>query len=335
MAEIRECVCAWASFGVFVCCQEKKIIETFAAIKAMYRMFNPKALYSHTRCRFSGCVWADNMSREKTFFSVLFFSLPLYNFCPLFSVHNIYLKTTSLRHQNQMLPHGNHCSALACESWLTLWTPRWLLSYNRAKGIEKLRQQSDESDGARKVTFSRDIFFTVSRTTHAINNVSNLITTVKYNNSNTTQRFYDIFINNLCLIEVTFVGLKSQWTFFSSILSFSFRTGSTIACEIFSLEVSLEGKILESEFRGFVCNDFLVEHGKSVNGGKIETSSRVFSVIIIVKVGDDNDGQMNSIILKRYLRNLNLLHSWTIFKIFFHFAFIWYQIVLTRWANSV
>jgi hypothetical protein len=58
------------------------------------------------------------------------------------------------------------------------------------------------------------------------NNVTNLITTANFNNANTTQRFYDIFINNLCLIEVTFVAWKSQWNFFSvSALAFQPRGG--------------------------------------------------------------------------------------------------------------
>lgn len=64
------------------------------------------------------------------------------------------------------------------------------------------------------------------------------------------QRFYDIFINNLCLIEVTFVAWKSQWNFFCSFFVSNFslhQNGVDTWCE-FSLEGWKSFIALESAF---------------------------------------------------------------------------------------
>lgn len=68
----------------------------------------------------------------------------------------------------------------------------------------KLEKFVDENKSERKrffLPFADDF-----RVVYARINVTNLITTVNINSSNTMQRSYDIFINNRCLFEVTFVA---------------------------------------------------------------------------------------------------------------------------------
>ena len=102
-----------------------------------------------------------------------------------------YLKSFSPHRQSQKSPPGSHCSAPASESWLTSSIPSWRLFRTGWERKKLFRHRKRTQNVAISRDFLGDFMFRAQK--NAKNNVTNLITTVNYNESNTTQRFYDIF----------------------------------------------------------------------------------------------------------------------------------------------
>lgn len=79
----------------------------------------------------------------------------------------------------------------------------WLCRFHRDGFFSQVERVKNVfvTENERKMLKFREIIsgdFTFRAQKNAKNNVTNLISTVSYNDLNTTQRFYDIFINNRC-----------------------------------------------------------------------------------------------------------------------------------------
>lgn len=117
---------------------------------------------------------------------------------------------------------------------------------------------------------------------------------MNYNNSNTTQRFYDIFINNICLIEVTFVAWKSL--FFVSNFSFQPRGEN---CEFFHFL----GTFGREKFHFWLENDFRVERMWTVDcGGKFIYRKKLIARLTVSMIQPQR--------LREHYDELQMSRSW-------------------------
>ena len=139
-----------------------------------------------------------------------------------------YLKSFSPHRQSQKSPPGNHCSAPASESWLTLSIPSWRLFRTGCERKKLFRHRKLTQNVAISRDFLGDFMFRAQK--NAKNNVTNLITTVNYNESNTTQRFYDIFNqqsmsnwSHFCRVEITMKVFPCPRKFWERIFMFTGR----------------------------------------------------------------------------------------------------------------